>query len=318
MDCFIHDLSLNGQFQTPQEFLQEIKALLDLRDRYPIVRDSLYCTRALSSRPATATQNLREVAGGAQRDLRLRIINWLMTKGPFLDNSRLQHADDYFECDGHDVTDQGAGEAARRLSAKLASCMLSFPGGGYDSPSLEIHHGIPENRLGRYEIANFWQHDALRIALNQAQAKPQNWSSALSQASQRFPDLLISPEILVTLQRESFSSYVAERIFELLGILQEFIAVRDKGSYSQRNWELIDHHFSGNKAWFTDESDSNKREFAEQLSFVDPYANGAKIFCPWHGKIKTPQFRIHFTPWPLSTTDKKIKVLYIGPKITKG
>jgi hypothetical protein len=40
-----------------------------------------------------------------------------------------------------------------------------------------------------------------------------------------------------------------------------------------------------------------------------------KIFCTWHGKVKTPQYRIHFS-WPISAV-APLYVVYIGPKITK-
>jgi hypothetical protein len=42
---------------------------------------------------------------------------------------------------------------------------------------------------------------------------------------------------------------------------------------------------------------------------------GAKMFCPWHGKVKTPQIRIHFA-WADRCGDPLI-VAYIGMKITK-
>jgi hypothetical protein len=53
------------------------------------------------------------------------------------------------------------------------------------------------------------------------------------------------------------------------------------------------------------------------MSFVDPENPAKKFFCPWHGKIQTPQFRIHFE-WPIPAHQQRLKVLYIGPKITKG
>ena len=45
--------------------------------------------------------------------------------------------------------------------------------------------------------------------------------------------------------------------------------------------------------------------------------NGAtsKLFCPWHGKVKSPQYRIHFS-WPTTATTP-IYIVYVGPKLTK-
>jgi hypothetical protein len=39
------------------------------------------------------------------------------------------------------------------------------------------------------------------------------------------------------------------------------------------------------------------------------------IFCPWHGKVKIEQMRMHFT-FPIQH-DRPVYVVYIGPKITK-
>ncbi|MFN0043644.1 MAG: hypothetical protein ACKVSF_10595, partial [Alphaproteobacteria bacterium] len=80
--------------------------------------------------------------------------------------------------------------------------------------------------------------------------------------------------------------------------------------------ELRQQHFVGDRARFSDESARNKVEFSAAMTFVDPDNANRRIFCPWHGKIQTPQFRIHFE-WPVPVGQQLLKVLYIGPKITK-
>jgi hypothetical protein len=321
MDCFIHDLSLNRQYQSPEKFLSDIEALLRLRQQYPVVQSNLYCIRTISERPVTATQNLRDIARGADRNLRQQILDWLGKKGPFWDEDRANHADDYFECASQDVTDQGAGEAARRKLKGVNASTYSFGGGGFDYSPLSVQHGLVENPLGHYAIPNFWQLPQLQAALHNALPKPTNWAQTIAQAQQCFPDLYFVDYLLPRLQRETFSVYLAERIFELLGTLQMFMDSRNEnGTYSTKNDEIIANHFSGSKAWFTDESISNKQHYESQLSFNVPQNpdTNTKLLCPWHGKIKTPQFRIHFSPWPLKLEDKKINIVYIGPKITKN
>ena len=145
---------------------------------------------------------------------------------------------------------------------------------------------------------------------------PINWSQMLATAHASFDSLALAADCMDSLKMEPFSSYVVERVFELLRVLNEFMECRNKdGTHSNRNNELIAHHFSGGKAWFSSESDSNQRNFKQDLTFPDPDRPGQKIFCPWHGKIKTPQYRIHFE-WPMKSSPK-LRVLYIGPKITK-
>ncbi|MEI7996656.1 MAG: hypothetical protein WCH01_17300 [Methylococcaceae bacterium] len=78
---------------------------------------------------------------------------------------------------------------------------------------------------------------------------------------------------------------------------------------------LYQEHFTGDKAWFSTSSDDEKIEFKNELTFNHPNNKDEKLFCPWHGKIKTPQIRIHFS-YPIRA-DKPLYVPYIGLKITK-
>ena len=73
-------------------------------------------------------------------------------------------------------------------------------------------------------------------------------------------------------------------------------------------------HFTGGKALFTDSSDAEKAEFNDDLHFPHPEGAGY-LFCTWHGKVKKPQIRIHFT-YPI-LHDTPLYVMHVGPKITK-
>ena len=134
----------------------------------------------------------------------------------------------------------------------------------------------------------------------------------------RFPNLVLSESIERVLAPHPFNLYVIERSMELLTVLQQYLESRDdNGRHTANTRDLLARHFSGGKAWFTDESATNKRAFKNELTFPDPIDPTAQVFCPWHGKIKTPQYRIHFA-WPIEAADRVIRVVYIGPKITRG
>lgn len=66
-----------------------------------------------------------------------------------------------------------------------------------------------------------------------------------------------------------------------------------------------------NAGWY------NQREFCSELTFSDPENAGKFIFAHWHGKISRRFYRIHFE-WPITKDMSRLKVLYLGPKITKG
>jgi len=71
----------------------------------------------------------------------------------------------------------------------------------------------------------------------------------------------------------------------------------------------------GRGALFSDSSEGEKSKFKQEMTFRHPENPDTSIFCPWHGKVQTPQLRVHFS-WPVRA-DEALYVVYIGPKITK-
>ena len=89
----------------------------------------------------------------------------------------------------------------------------------------------------------------------------------------------------------------------------------DRGQRTPEGHETYRKHFTGKKAWFSDSSDSEKADFRRDLTFSHPADAGETLFCTWHGKVKTPQLRIHFS-WPVHAAEP-LYVVYVGPKITR-
>ena len=70
------------------------------------------------------------------------------------------------------------------------------------------------------------------------------------------------------------------------------------------------------RALFSGESAGNQDTFRAQMTFPDPDDADKNIFAHWHGKISHRFFRLHFE-WPVPAKEKHMKILYLGPKITK-
>lgn len=315
MAWYINDLSLVGQYQESSAFLEDIRKLMHQREQIPLLKQELYCSRLLSTQPVTQTDNFRDSVL-RDRTIVQSVLAWVTKYGPFWDDSREQNQDDYFECHGKDVTDQGLGEAARCHLAGKNPYSVSFSNGGFDYTPIDIVQGLPEEPLTTVSVQNIWDFSKLQSSALAAIPTPCNWHQMMEQARMRFDRLIFSPKCINELLMQPFSAYVVERVFELLRVLNEFMQCRkDDGTYSERNQELIDQHFSGNKAWFTDESVTNKRDFKNEMNFPDFELSGNNVFCSWHGKIKNPQYRIHFE-WP-SSDRQTLRIFYIGPKITK-
>lgn len=317
MSWYINDLSLTGQYQDVSVFLENLKELMRQRQQIPILSQQLFCSRTLYTRPVTPTDDFRK-AVLSDRAIVQPVLAWLTKNGPFLDDDRQLNPDDYFEYLEQDVTDQGLGEAARCQLAGKESFSVSFSNGGFDYTPIDIVQGLPEEPLGTISVQNLWDFSRLQDSALAVIPLPLNWHQMLEQAQIRFERLIFSPRCIdeLTMPLQPFSAYAVERVFELLRVLDEFMQCRnDDGTYTERNQELIDQHFSGTKAWFTDESVTNQRNFKNDMTFPDFEHPGKNVFCSWHGKIKSPQYRIHFE-WPTKARST-LRIFYIGPKITK-
>jgi hypothetical protein len=317
---YVNDLSVQGQFAQPADFISELSALARIRIKSQHIRERLLCSRSFSQRFATAEKSCAAIITAfAAREEKHLILSWLTSRGPFLDDDRLADPDDYFEFEGHDVTDQGLGEATRRIKAASAAGVFSFRNGSinFERDPLHVQHGLSEAPLGYIDVPNVWDIRTLQARAVAALMPVNSWHELINVCRMKYERLVIPDTVTESLVASTFYPYVAERTIELLRVLQEYMEDRGSdGAEGQGARKLRELHFVGEKAWFTDESDRNKQDFYAEMSFADPDNPGRKIFCSWHGKIKSPQFRIHFE-WPVPRGQKLLKVLYIGPKITK-
>lgn len=321
MRWYLNDSSLQGQFSTAREFVDEIAALARLKARFPASGFQLYCTSKLALTKVTREASCSEaILRAAQVDEKRLILSWIAKSGPFLEEDRMHEEDDYFEFEGLDVTDHGLGEAARREKNRDDSGVFSFTGGtiNFERTPLVVQHGLPEDPFGHIHIPNVWEVPHLEERIRGISAEPQNWKELLQVCRSRFELLMIPDSVQERIERETFYPVVARRTLVLLQTLHIIVSGRSaQGSLNEKALSLWQQHSQGGKAWFTDESEGNKHKFKNEMTFPDPENPSNRLFCPWHGKIKTPQFRIHFE-WPVPPGQSRLKILYIGPKITKS
>ena len=313
-----NDLSFTEQYPDVETFCNELRELLRLRAISDAVRQRLLCSRSLYERPVTPSSSFREaIYRSRDRDFKVQAISWAVNYGPFWEDDRASQQDDYFQYEDQDVTEQGLGEAARRILVGKPSAAYSMVGGRYcfTLTPLLVQHGLTESPLGSIEVPNTYK---LRELRHEAESvvSPRNWDEFLAYSRQSFTQLIILDIVDAPLSRYPFSEGIAERVTGLLEILDSLVSSRDqKGTYTGETNELIRKHFQGATAKFSDESETNKNKFTSKLTFRDK-DTGQDLFCSWHGKIAIQDFRIHFN-WPLTPKDTKLKVVYIGPKITK-
>lgn len=322
MRAYINELSLQGQFGSEDHFIASLREILRARASSLNLRQGLYCSRtALRDRPVFAGVSVADsLYRTADRQVRILALGWFDKFGPFMEDDRMAaRGDDFFQCLGQDVTDLGLGEIARRLIRNEVAVSFSFSGGllDFNVPRLEVLQGLEEEVIASVDVRNFSQIEELRTELDQAVPRPGSWQQLLATCRARFNCLSIGQEVDATLARETFRVTLRDGITDLLSVLHEFMENRAAdGTVTERGEEILETYFRRANAWFSDESDTNKRLFRAAMTFRDPESPGDWITCFWHGKIQTPQFRVHFE-WPVPVGQEHLKVVYIGPKISK-
>ncbi len=323
MRWYLNDASLQAQYAEPSEFVAALRRLLALRQQFDVLRSTLYVMRSFSDRHVRVGLSLAQLLRQPEhRETQALALRWLNRAGPFADDDRWSETDDYFEFEGQEVTDTGLGEAARRVNGREEATTFSFSGGALDfsrSP-LTVDHGLQDDRLGHYDVPNLWSFDALNDAISEAVPPPSSWRELVETARTRYPRLWL-PDAIYTndlLAREAFDSVISDKALALLAYLNEYMLARQPdGTEEPAAQQVINDHFTGDRASFSGESATNRRKFKEQLSFPDPAAPDRKMLAHWHGKISHRFFRLHFE-WPVPATADRLKVAYLGPKITKG
>lgn len=320
MRWYLNDASLQSQFVDLARFERTLRDLLGARSRIPAIAQNLHTTRSLREAMAGPGVSVRQFLHACRdKDLRTAAFTWLDRTGPFVDDDRMDEEDDYFEYADAEVTATGLGEAARRIKSGEDCAAYSFEGGAtdYAVDPLEIDHGLPEERYGRYTVHNHWRPQGLVDHALASGPPIASWQALVEGARARFRHLEISDlHANAMLAREPFEASVRDRALALMGMLDEYMAGRgDDGAEGPRSKAVIDAHFKGERAYFTGESATNEQKFRRELTFVGP--GGREMFAPWHGKISHRFFRMHFE-WPLPPERRKLALLYLGPKITKS
>lgn len=317
----VNDLSLDGQYPTPHALWQDLEIVLRARQEVPVLADALFCSKGLGLRPAVGPKSLLETLHADAPDTghRYLALRWI-TKGPFWESARQSAAAEVFYHARDDVTDQGLGEAARRRLAQIDARSLSFPGvAKFANTPLQVTHLREDETVGEVLVPNLWVLAELAQAARPLIPRVSRWEALIDDVIDRYNRLAMSRNYIAQrLHPYPYAPAVAERVVQLLRVLQQIMEARATyGDGSPQVTELLRVYFVGREAQFSDESAANKKAFKDEMTFPDPTQPDKRLFCSWHGKIRTPlPYRIHFQ-WPLPKKQTLLKIAYIGPKLTR-
>jgi hypothetical protein len=160
MEWHINDLSLDGQFSSPQAFCEALETLLRFRMQHKALQENLFCSRNLGQRPIHVGHSLQQIVLKHRNPLfKRQVSEWLAKSRPFWDDSRVINSNDYFAFEADEVTEQGLGEACRRQLLGRSVASFSFTHHRFTGTPLNIQHGWREPSLdfGQVKIDNFWK-----------------------------------------------------------------------------------------------------------------------------------------------------------------
>ncbi len=315
MELILNDRSLHGQFPDIAAFQAALDHVLTMRESARSYDRGLQCRYGLSSAPVTAELTFRQAINSLNQNAKRSVLAWLSKSGPFWEDDRQHGGGDWLECQGEIVTDSGVGEAAYCLFHHSARGLVSFsPSSWLISPLPVEWHEAGEVRS--VDVPNYWEVDTLRADLEASLPRLNSWEALEQRARSRYQALVLADDCFAPLRGHPFGAGAADRILALLGVLNELKqSFNAGGERSPEGHALYQRHFTGDRAWFSDSSETEKSQFESDLTFRHPANADRKLFCTWHGKVSTSHLRIHFSS-PIRA-DTPLYVVYVGPKITK-
>lgn len=322
VSLLVNELSFHGQFADLATFRAAISRIMTIRGIARRYGRELYCHKGMAYAQVTAQMTMPQAVQSLNINEQRALRSWMSQAGPFWEDARVHSPDEWLELDGSIVTDTAIGEAAwcglHSIERELIS---ASPSNWLVSPlSVEWISSSGERHI--VGVRNHWEPFRLEEYLQAAPTAINSWKQLGTCAIARCPLLTFSNDAFTPLDGHPFSSSAAERVLSLLCTLNRFKSCFDaNGERTAEGHEIYQDFFTGVKegggrgAMFSDSSDGEKDEFRKQLTFKHPGDVAQTLFCTWHGKVQTPQLRVHFS-WPVRSNEP-FYIVYAGPKLTK-
>lgn len=315
MHLIFNDCSLHGQFRDLSSFRDAIDRIMTIRNMAHRLGSDLFCHRSVANAPVMPDYTMPRAIQALGTEKQRAVMQWLTRHGPFWEDDRRHSSAEWLECIGEVVTDTAVGEAAYCLISGIDRGVVSICPSRWQTPQLSV--AWRDNGLvNTVAVPNYCELDAVRSALTAAPNPIGSWEDFATVARRRFSSLTFAQDSFGPLGREPFGKGIADRLLLRLSVLDELkTCFNERGQRTPDGHRLYQMHFTGERAWFSDSSDTEKARFSSDLTFPHPGIPGKTLLCTWHGKINRPKLRLHFS-WPISA-DEPLYVVYIGPKKTR-
>ena len=317
MELLVNDLSIYGQFHDLGTFRSALMRVMDIRRTAQRYGRELHCHRKILNAQVTQSISLPQAIQRLARNERRLVMQWLTRHGPFWEDERRHAPNEYLECNGAVVTDTAVGEAAYRCLDRIETRLVSLIPSSWDFSPAVVQWQKSDEEAETVEIVNYRDADTLEGDLRTVPPRIVSWKMLANMSKTRCTQLTFSSDCFDPLEGYPFVSKAAQDILGRLETLNQLKTCFDaEGKRTAEGHRLYREYFTGERAWFSDSSDTEKNDFRTEMTFPRPTLSGEPLFCPWHGKVNyTPPLRIHFS-WPVTAADP-LYVVYVGPKITR-
>jgi hypothetical protein len=322
VDFLVNDLSLHGQFLDLTSFRGAVERLMAIRQIARRFGRALYCHRNIAQALVTPTMRMPQMVQMLRPDERRALLQWLTQQGPFWEDVRHHEPEDWLEWNGNIVTDTAIGEAAWCCLNGIERALVSLMPSNWQFSPVPVDWVWDAGNRKSVDVVNYWDTAAIESVLQTAPVPMASWDQLKALASARCTHLTFTVDAFAPLNGHPFVSGAAQRLLFVLDTLNHFKSCFDvDGQRTPEGHEIYRDYFTGRKGdggrgpLFTDSSDDEKRTFETEMTFKHPTDANKTLFCPWHGKVQTPQLRVRFS-WPVRA-DEPLYIVYVGPKITK-
>jgi hypothetical protein len=322
MEFLVNDLSFHGQFVSLSSFRGAIERVMAIRQVARRFGTALYCHRGIAQAQVTPTLSMPQAVQALMPNERRALMQWLTQHGPFWEDARNHGPDDWLEWNGNVVTETAVGEAAWCCLNGIERGLVSLVPSNWQFSPVPVDWVTDTDCRNNVDVANHWDSVTVEAFLQTVSPPLASWDQLKMLATARCTQLTFAVGAFDPLNGHPFVSSPAQRILFILDTLNRFRSSFDTdGRRTPEGHEIYRNFFTGKKggggrgALFSDSSDEEKREFEAEMTFMHPADAAGTLFCSWHGKVQTPQLRVHFS-WPIRA-DEPLYVVYVGPKLTK-
>lgn len=316
MELLFNDLSLHGQFLDFPAFRTAISRVMTMREISRQFGRQVNCHRNVAHARVSHDLSMLQAINRFDKNEQRALMQWVTRSGPFWEDNRGHNPDDYLECNGEVVTDSAIAEAAYGCFHGTDCQLISLIPSLWDFSPLNISWMQAEGTSQTIAVNNHLDTNGLEAALRSAPSLIDSWEQLEGASRLRFVNLTFSTDSFHPLRGLPFAEGAARQLLTRFDALNRFKSCFDEqGQRTAEGQRIFQDHFTGDNAWFSDSSDTEKVEFKTELTFPHPVLKDENLFCTWHGKVKTQQIRLHFS-WPVQANNP-LHVVYIGQKRTK-